>query len=244
MCIRDRGCTPFLVGYRRCFATLEAAQSALGSHTGDGHSNRRNIDIHAALSDRPRESDYAAFYHLMPRVQGVRSVFDLGGNIGNLYYYYRRYLDWPADLRWRVMDLPDVIEAGRRTAKERQASGLSFTTRFDDASGCDLLIASGALHYFAEPLPEMIKRLECKPRYVLINRTPFTTGPAFATVQDAGSFRVACMVYNKPELLRQFELMGYRTIDEWEAAELSLTLPLDPERSPGPYAGMFLERSC
>lgn len=156
------GCTSLLVGYRRCFPTLEAAQRALGAYAGGGHSNPRNIDVHADLSDRPRESDYAAFYHLMSRTQHVHSVFDLGGNIGNLYYYYRHCLDWPDDLRWQVMDLEDVVVAGRRIAEQRQATALSFTTRFQDGDGCNLMIASGALHYLAEPLPDLIRRLERK----------------------------------------------------------------------------------
>lgn len=236
------GLPNLIIGYRRCFASLAEAQKGLGAHAGGGHNNAGNIAVHAEMSERPRESDYAAFYHLQSRAAAVHSVFDLGGSVGNLYYYYRRYLDWPGDLTWNVMDLPDVMEAGRKIAAERKADGLSFTADFGNASKCDLLIASGSLHYCEEPLWTMVGRLDSRPRYVLINRTPLTSGQAFATVQDAGAYRVACMIYNKTDLINGFAALGYRLVDEWEAAELSLVLPLFPERSPGPYTGLFLER--
>ena len=119
---------------------------------------------------------------------------------------------------------------------------LRFTGDWDDASQSDVLIASGSLHYFNEPLPRMVERLAHRPSYVLINRTPLTDGTPVATVQDAGTFRVACMLYNRRDLIREFDRVGYDLVDSWRAAELSLDVPGFPEHRVPEYSGLFLRR--
>jgi len=169
----------------------------------------------------------------------MRRLFDVGGNVGNLYYYYTKYLPFHPDAEWLTMDLPAVVEVGRRIAKQRNASRLRFTIDFSDAEDSDLIIASGSLHYFSEPLPAMIGRLRRRPRYVLVNRTPMTTRSDFATTQDARTYRVACMVYNRAHFIKLFEDIGYRLVGQWEAPELSINVPLHPKHSAKAYTGMF-----
>ena len=207
---RIPGVSQTLIGYRRPFETLANAKNALGTSENDGHLNKDSIGVHLKLSEQPRNSDYAAFYYLAPHVPQIRRLFDVGGNVGNLYYYYTKHLQFHPDAEWLTMDLPAVVEVGRRIAKQRNASGLRFTTDFSDAEDSDLMIASGSLHYFSEPLPVMIGRLRRRPRYVLVNRTPMTARSDFATTQDARTYRVACMVYNRTHFIKLFEDVGYR----------------------------------
>jgi putative methyltransferase (TIGR04325 family) len=169
----------------------------------------------------------------------MKRLFDVGGNVGNLYYYYTKHLQFHPDAEWLTMDLPAVVEVGRRIAKQRNASRLRFTIDFSDAEDSDLIIASGSLHYFSEPLPAMIGRLRRRPRHVLVNRTPMTARPDFATTQDAGPYRVACVVYNRAHFIKLFEDIGYSLVGQWEAPELSMRIPLHPEHSVKTYTGMF-----
>jgi putative methyltransferase (TIGR04325 family) len=81
-----------------------------------------------------------------------------------------------------------------------------------------------------------------KPAYILINRTPMTDGAPVATIQDLGIFRIACMIYNKAEVIRDLEQLDYDLVDEWKAAELSLEIPGYPEYRVPAYTGMFLRR--
>src|SRR5690606_41489991 len=68
------------------------------------------------------------------------------GHLGQAYYGFRRYVDYPPGLRWRVHDVPKVMQAGRRWADEHDQSGaLQFADQAADADGCDLLITTGAL---------------------------------------------------------------------------------------------------
>ena len=236
---RIPGLAQTLTGYRRPFATLAHAKDALGAAENRGHLSPDSISAHLNLSEHPRPSDYAAFFYLAPHVPHMRRLFDVGGNVGNLYYYYTKYLPFHPDAEWLTMDLPAVVEVGWRIAEQRNASRLRFTTDFSDAENSDLIVASGSLHYFSEPLPAMIGRLRRRPRHVLVNRTPMTDRPGFATTQDARTYRVACMVYNRAHFIKLFEDIGYRLVGQWEAPELSIDIPLHPGHSVKAYTGMF-----
>jgi len=236
---RIPGVSQTLTGYRRPFASLAHAKDALGAADNRGHLSPDNINVHLNLAEHPRPSDYAAFFYLAPHAPHMRRLFDIGGSVGNLFYYYTRYLRLHPDAEWLTMDLPEVVEVGRRIAEQRNASRLRFTTDFDDAEGSDLMIASGSLHYFSEPLPVMISRLRRRPRHVLVNRTPMTGRTDFATTQDARTYRVACMVYNRAHFIKLFEDIGYRLVGQWEAPELSINIPLHPRHSVKAYTGMF-----
>jgi putative methyltransferase (TIGR04325 family) len=95
------------------------------------------------------------------------SVFDFGGNTGVLFYNYQRRWTVPPNMQWTVCDVPAVIEAGREFAKTRSSEGLSFTSKFADAAGADLLFTSGTLQYVPETLGELVAKLgDAKPRHL------------------------------------------------------------------------------
>ena len=235
-----------MVGYRRPFGTLAEARAAVTAHgpaEAQGHESLTNVRHHLELSERARPSDYAALFHMRALVPELRTVFDLGGNAGNLFYCYQRYLTLRPDLRWTVLDLPGNMAAGEELARERGAEALRFAGDWSEASGVDLLIVSGSLHYLEKPLPEMVRELAVKPAHILINRTPLVEAAPVAAVQVASGFRLACMLYNRAELLGQLAALGYRVVDEWKAAELSMEIPGYPEYNVPAYSGAFLRRS-
>src|SRR3546814_18670028 len=79
--------------------------------------------------------------------EGNDKVFDLGGHLGQAYYGFSGYLEYPDGLEWRVQDVPAVVEAGRQRALTHdQDKRLTFTNDFTDAEGCDVLITPRALH--------------------------------------------------------------------------------------------------
>ncbi len=229
-----------VLGYHRVFPTLIEAEIAVLPYANGGHQNSANAQMHLDLNVTPRPSDYAALFHLAPRMRGAKLVFDLGGNVGNLYYCYEGYLRFDEDCVWNVYDLPANLEFGSKLAAERDARHLRFTERWSDASGADVLIVSGSLHYF-RPLAHLVEGLERRPRAILINRAPLTRGPSVAVVQDAGAFRVACMLYNRDELVAGLEGLGYALVDDWRAVELSLAVPGDPDHRVDAYSGLFFE---
>jgi putative methyltransferase (TIGR04325 family) len=74
--------------------------------------------------------------------------------------------------------------SGRTNAEEHDEEQLEFTRNWEDASGADLLLVSGALHFFDPSVYHMVADLPEKPIHVLINRSPLIAGPTKAAVQD------------------------------------------------------------
>ena len=157
----------------------------------------------------------------------ARVVVDFGGNLGTHYYSYSRYLDFPADLAWWIVDVAPIVEEGKRQVASRGAQGLQFTARVSDAPTADLLIASGSFQYL---------------RHVLVNRLPLGGSPSFWTLQNGGAVFYAQRIQSRSEFFAQMAALGYRVVDEWEDCADRCRLPLNPERSVEIYTGCYLRR--
>lgn len=229
------------LAFHRPYPSLREAEAAVARYRSCGHDRVGNAGHHLRNAASLSPSDYPVLFHLSQRAAGIDVVFDLGGNVGNLYYAYAGRLALPARARWMVHDLPSNVATGQAIAREHDAGRLAFTTRWMDASGASALLASGSLHYFDRPLPEMLADLADKPRYVIINRTPLTDGEPLATVQSVQGFVVACFLYNRQALVSGLRALGYRLVDRWDVAERSLEIVGYPEHGVIGYGGMFLE---
>jgi putative methyltransferase (TIGR04325 family) len=232
-----------LLAFRRPFGSLADAERAIADQGGSDHENPANAATLMQLNESARPSDYAALYHIEKVMPAIHRVFDLGGNVGNLFYCYAKYLEPLEHVQWMVMDLPGNLARGRELAQSREAAQLVFTESWTDASGADLLIASGCLHYFEETIAQLLVKLETRPLYVLINRAAFTEGLPVATVQDNGAYFTACMLHNRETVIRGLRETGYLLEDQWRAPELSLEIPGHPEHRIESYTGMFLRRA-
>jgi hypothetical protein len=84
-----------LLGYHRLFDSFPEAIAAARPYAEGGHENPLGATIHMSLSGVPRPSDYAALFHMQNIITRSSRVFDLGGNVGNLFYCYKRYNNLP-----------------------------------------------------------------------------------------------------------------------------------------------------
>lgn len=194
------------------------------------------------------EYDYPVMWWLEQAFrQGARSVLDIGGSVGVHYYAYSSYLTLPADLSWRVVEVPAMAAIGRRIAAERGAGPLNFTDDFDDAiasASADIWIASGALQYLETGRPgELLARCSRRPEHVLLNKLPLFPGEDFVTTQNLGEGCFAPLhVFNDERLVREMEVQSYALRDRWAVHERSLYLPGYPDRSFSSFAGLYLRR--
>jgi putative methyltransferase (TIGR04325 family) len=252
-----------LMGYRFAFGSLSEARaiaarySKVGDHSLAHARDHLSVPVVVSPSDHKawrhwtleaaslshsavaRSSDYAALFHLGRLAPSLSSVFDLGGNIGNLFYGFAKYLDFRPDLRWTVYELPEVLEIGQTLALERGENRLRFTRDLSEASGSDVFIASGSLHYFEQSLPEMIGSLQDSPKHVIVNRTPVTSSKPVATVQDGGDSLIGCQLIQREELMNHMCRLGYLLADSWTVPELSIEIPFYPEYSVRSYSGLY-----
>jgi putative methyltransferase (TIGR04325 family) len=227
-----------LLGYHRLFASLAEAEACANRYWPASHASPANLSNQHRFIARPRLSDYPVLFQLS-RITGEVRLFDLGGNVGNLFYCYRNYLDLGRNFKWIVFDLPQTLEKGQAlAAAQPNTEGLAFVDDFAAADGVDVFLASGSLHYFEDSLPAMLSRLRSRPPHVMLNRTPLTYGPTSVTVQDAGTVMHGCKLFNVNEIIEGMMELGYRMVDDWHVPDLNLRIPLYPDRSAPYYSGM------
>jgi putative methyltransferase (TIGR04325 family) len=218
-------------------ARLAADRIGLGSHEEPS-----NVALHLKKGESARLSDYPVLFRLQACLPSVRNILDLGGNVGNLYYCYEKYLMIPKDLTWTVYDLPQTVTAGRSLAGERRATQLRFTESLDNLEQCDLLLVSGAMHYLEPPLLELLKQSRHRPRWVIINRVPLSEHENFFTVQKDNHIAVACRVEKLASVQPGMNDLGYELTDQWQIPDRRLILPLFPDYSVDNYSGLFFTR--
>ena len=228
-----------LVGYRRVFDSLAEATEVASSYLDASHESAANINRQIGHGRAARPSDYPVLFYLCRLVPGALTLFDLGGNVGNLYYCYSKYLTFPQEFDWCVHDKQSTIELGRSLARKGGETRLQFTDDLKAMNSVDILLVSARFHYFEPSLPEILRELDERPRHVFVNRTPMTTVKSVFTVQDAVDSLYACKTIHRQELVSGMNELGYELVDGWSVPELSVKIPFYPEYSVAEYSGLY-----
>jgi putative methyltransferase (TIGR04325 family) len=232
-----------LVGFRRIFPTFAAARAYASRYGVPSHEHPGNTVMHSEFNQRARSSDYPVLFYMQRYLGEIKSVLDIGGSAGNLFYCYDEYLKFRPDLRWTVNEGAANTRAGQRLAQERGEPRLHFIDNRADCSRADTVLISGSLHYFEELPPDLMRHLDPKPRHVFINRTPVIDGPTVITIQDAGAYYAIspARLLRRSTLIQAMEAANYDLVDEWTIDDLRFRIPLDPKRSAGFYSGFYFK---
>lgn len=187
--------------------------------------------------------DYPALHWIGDGLRrGLRSLVDVGGAVGIKFYAFRKALDYPEGLRWRVVDMPAVVAEGERLARARGEQGmLSFSADLADVDGHEILFASGALQYLAQSLPEMLATMKARPRQIVINTTPIHEQRAFFTLNSIGTAYCAYRVEARAAFIAGVEAQGYRLRDQWRNIGKRMPVIGQPEYSVEHYSGFCFE---
>ena len=232
------------LGFRRKFDSLPEARRAAAAFTTSGHEHPANIARHLEALESLRESDYPVLYYWLQIRPVPRRVLDLGGNVGNLFYAYHRHLHFPCDLKWDIVELPRVREAGERLAIERKENRIRYVDAIRCAEEVDVFLSSGSLQYFDESLPDLLLQLKQLPSHVIVNRVPVSNGKEICTVQDGWTYLVPCKIQNVDALVSGLARIGYGLVENWEANEMRQLVPLYPESSAFRYSGFYFRKRC
>lgn len=229
-----------LSGRRGVFSSFEEGWTAARRTNLPGHEAPRAIPMYLELSKTLSSSDYAALFWLSMLAEHGVKVFDYGGNVGNLFYSYGKYLDRLGPVDWTVFDIPPVVEQGRKIARERNPVGLRFAESVAEFRGDQVLLASGFLHYWEGTIASFLGQFPVLPRHVIVNRCPVSeTQPAFVVAQRAKPCAFPCIVRNAADMVADFSETGYRLVDRWMDPEHHVFLPLFPEKSIPHYSGFY-----
>jgi putative methyltransferase (TIGR04325 family) len=178
--------------------------------------------------------------------RGARIVFDIGGSVGNHFYAYRKFLDYPSGLHWHVYELPASIEAGREFASRNGAMQLGFSPIAELHRGpADIWLAAGAIEFIEHGRPNvLLAGCPHRPQHILLNKLPLYDGEDYVSTQNIGGGAFAPHhVYNRARLIFDIEAMGYRLIDAWEVSGWQLSLLGHPEKTIPRYSGLYF-RAC
>jgi putative methyltransferase (TIGR04325 family) len=224
--------------YRGVYSTYAEAAAAMpvGELHGFDHASVTEFFIDSHFVFNP--SDYPNLFWLSGIMKSGQTLFDLGGGVGQCYYIYQRFLHFPEQMRWVVCEVQSFLDRGRQLAKEKDAHGIEFTTRFQDADGAAVFLSNGALQYIETDLPAMLAGLGTLPRHVLINRVPLYEGETYYTVQSSRHSYVPYKVMNLTAFVRGMEELGYDKADQWYLPRY-LRIPFHPRSFVGNYWGFY-----
>lgn len=188
------------------------------------------------------DDDYPALYWLSQAFQDARSVFEVGGHVGVAYHGFARYMEFPQELQWQILEVPAIAEAGRRLAAELSCTNLRFVTSCRESRGADVFFAAGSLQYIESPtVSEMLAGFETKPSYIIINKTPVWEGETFVTLQSIGFSCCPYLIRNRDGFVREIEDQGYQLRDSWRKVR-SLAVRFRPGKRLGHYSGFYFVR--
>ena len=109
------------------------------------------------------------------REGGRLRVMDIGGSLGSSWFQNRRFLSRLGEVNWGVVEQPAFVAAGQR---EFEVGPLRFFDRIDacvSAMHPDVVLLSGSLPFVEHPWAMLEELLASPARYLLIDRTPFST---------------------------------------------------------------------
>lgn len=170
------------------------------------------------LGDFP-EADKAAASWLADAIRdlaqaGPVRVFDIGGNFGGCFFAYARVIRYPADIVWEVCEIPEIVENANAIEAVSREPRLRFTTAIANVRGASIVYAAGAAQYLDDELPDVLERERARPAHVIVQRTPFTDGRAFVTLQNLNYGIVPYRVSNRANFISQMKRLGYELIEE------------------------------
>lgn len=237
----------FAGGHQRIFRSLyrdfssAAADAPAGKqlgYDGDATTTRHAHERHFLYP-----SDYPILFWLSRLLPQSKLLFDLGGDVGNRYLAFRKYLTYPEHLTWLVNDIPAVVAFGRRIAEQEASAHLQFSADRIRLKEADILLASGVLQVL-EDWDRFLQAEPTLPRHLLINRTPVSNQPYAVTLHSIGVAFVPYQIFNREVFVSAFVSLGYRLVDEWITPELGCLIPDQPSYSLKSYSGFYftLER--
>jgi putative methyltransferase (TIGR04325 family) len=218
------------------FVSFVAAEDSAPSTKPIGYDNAEAAKLY---SPQIYFYDYPGVFWLGRSIEaGLTRVFDLGGHVGIKYYAFRRVINYPENLHWTVCDVPGVVASGRELAKQREvAAQLDFTTDYRDASGVDVLYASGSLQYLPKRIDAILSELAVKPKRIILNTTAVHPERTIYTLNSIGVAVCPYRIEHHDELMAELMRSGYKKRDSWRNEVKPIEVPFVDGGDKPYYAG-------
>lgn len=188
--------------------------------------------------------DYPVIFWLKELLKNYTNILDFGGGIGQHFYSYKKYIDYPRDLKWAVSEIPSIVNIGNQVREFKNEKKINFISDTKLISGSDILLAIGSLQCVEDKILEEI--LSKNYNGIILNRLPLCEFDGFITVQNVGAGAFAPhYIRNKELFVNAFISKGYEIIDEWHEIYDAITInPMAQKEISKPikYYGFYLRK--
>lgn len=193
-------------------AAVRAVEAGRGAWERDGH---------VFAEPATNEPLLAALRAVAARQGGRLDVVDFGGALGSTWRQHRAVLADLAEVRWRVVEQPAWVEAGRR---EFANEALTFHASLAEAAVAperQVLLCSCALQYLEEPQTVLAAAVAASFGEAMLERVALWEGARDRlTVQrtpaELGGGSYPCWVFRRETLLAPWG-RDYELAAEWES---------------------------
>lgn len=149
---------------------------------------------------------------------GTLAVVDFGGGLGSTWWQHRTLLD-EFRVTWRVVERPQLVEAGRREFSDTVLSFFPTLAEAVAAGPTQVILLSSVLPYLQDPYALLREVVDCRKPHLIVDRTPFFVGNRDRVVvqsapREIGGGRYPCRLFNRDGLLAAVQT-DYELADEW-----------------------------
>ncbi|HTX65859.1 MAG TPA: methyltransferase, TIGR04325 family [Opitutaceae bacterium] len=164
----------------------------------------------------------AALRAIAVKHDGHLDVVDFGGALGSTWWQHRAALADLAGVRWRVVEQPHYVAAGREFADRVLSFHDSLASALAGARPAAILLSS-VLPYLEKPHELLADVTGRGFQHVIIDRTPLISGPrdrlvVQRTPPEYGGGSYPCWLFASESLLAPFRT-DYRLLDDWPGFE-------------------------
>lgn len=225
--------------FRGAYSSFSAAEASIPSGQRVGYDHEELAGMYRLRMEKACQSDYGMLFWLRDLIGPATLLFDFGGHVGVSYYGWKRYLNYPRGMRWRVYEVPAIVREGQELAAQSSSDGLEFTSDLAAGRNCTIFMAAGSLQYVDMSLPDVLSRIGTLPPHLFVNKMPLYDGESFVTVQSTGRAFHPYRIYNRAEFVSGLTALGYEVVDDWSNREQHCEIPHTRGRDIDAYSGYY-----
>ncbi|MER2513612.1 MAG: methyltransferase, TIGR04325 family [Nitrosomonas ureae] len=206
-------------GYDEASLLKRLAAAAQAVKTGAAAWEQDGVTHEQIPADLPL---FASLSRIALAQRGRLSVLDFGGGFGSSYFQCREFLAEVRDLRWGVVEQPQLVDIGREHF-ERDA--LHFFGTIDEAVTViqpNVVLLSSVLQYLERPWAVIEKIIATDIPYLVIDRHPCTLTRELITVQviplSLYSASYPSWLFDCPRMMARLGY-HYELLTDWEGKD-------------------------
>lgn len=149
---------------------------------------------------------------------GALDVVDFGGGLGSTWWQHRSLLR-EYRVSWRVVERPQLVEAGRREFSDAVLSFYPTLVEALSVGPTQVILLSSVLSYLQDPHALVREVVKGRIPHVIVDRTPFIAGKrdrlaVQSAPREIGGGRYPCHLFNRDRLFAAFQA-DYELAEEW-----------------------------